>query len=546
MRILICHGFLLKGTGSNQYVQSLARALCKLGHDVMIMCQEGDPDLDFVNVFLRDNGGCSCSEPVWEKETFFPGTCTVYKPFIGGLFPVYVLDEYEGFDEVRTFSDLSEEQLDFYMAANRSAVHRLIETFKPNVIQVNHAVMLPYIVRPAAEAAETGYYVTVHGSSIEFTIRRDERYLAYGINGLSGASGIVAPSRYSAELLTELFAGRVEGLKEKTVILPHGVDTTLFKPVGGPIVSAVGELLELVVRRSGDSASEALCDCRDDIEEADEINGWISAGIERINSAVPEWLPEPDLENRLNELAGSGDPFLIFTGKLLETKGVHCALTAMPLVLREYPLARLVVVGFGELRGLLLLMLEALDKGDVDRLIQLCNYGNRRYDLCPEPFSPVIDFIQVLSRERLLEEYMELCAENDLIHSIIFTGYLTQEEHSRLLPYAAAFLAPSLAPEAFGLVALEAMACGVVPVTPVHSGFQTSLEPLDEVWGDEAGLFKLGAGRNMIEEIAEAVCRLLGMDSGLLRSRGREMRHVVESEYSWETVAERMVSIFTA
>lgn len=545
MRILICHGFLLKGTGSNQYVQSLARSLCKLGHDVVIMCQDGDPGLDFVNIFQRENKGCSGPELVWERETCYPGTCTVYKPYIGGLLPVYVLDEYKGFDEVRTFLDLSDKQLDSYVSMNRSAIRRLIKAFSPDAIQVNHAVMLPYIVRPEADDAEIGYYVTIHGSAIEFTVRRDERYLAYGIDGLSGASRIVAPSRYSADLLRELFGGRLGGLDKKTVVLPHGVDTMLFKPPGSPVVTAVGGLLELVHRRTGALAPEAFNDWRDDVEGSDDVDGWINAGIEKINSAVPEWLPEPDLEKRLSELACSGDPFIMLTGKLIETKGVHCALAAMPLVLSKYPRARLVVVGFGELRGLLRLMLEALDNGDLDRLVRLCDYGNRRYRLCPEPFNPVIDFIQALSKDRLLDGYRESCEGNDLIHSVIFTGYLTQIEHSMLLPYAAALLAPSLAPEAFGLVALEAMGCGVVPVTPKHSGFQTSLEPLDRVWGNEADIFKLGGGWNIVEDIATASCRLIGMDVGLLRSRGREMRAVVEREFSWEAVAERMVSIFT-
>jgi len=48
MRILIFHGYLLRGTGSNIYNASLARALASLGHEVHLVCQEralGDLDL---------------------------------------------------------------------------------------------------------------------------------------------------------------------------------------------------------------------------------------------------------------------------------------------------------------------------------------------------------------------------------------------------------------------------------------------------------------------------------------------------------------------
>jgi hypothetical protein len=40
VRALIFHGYLLRGTGSNVYNASVARALAGLGHDVHLLCQE--------------------------------------------------------------------------------------------------------------------------------------------------------------------------------------------------------------------------------------------------------------------------------------------------------------------------------------------------------------------------------------------------------------------------------------------------------------------------------------------------------------------------
>ena len=50
MRVLIFHGYLLHGTGSNIYNASLARALARLGHEVHLLCQDREAgSLDWVN-----------------------------------------------------------------------------------------------------------------------------------------------------------------------------------------------------------------------------------------------------------------------------------------------------------------------------------------------------------------------------------------------------------------------------------------------------------------------------------------------------------------
>ena len=45
MRILIFHGYLLRGTGSNIYNVSLARALAGLGHQVDLLCQDREVEM---------------------------------------------------------------------------------------------------------------------------------------------------------------------------------------------------------------------------------------------------------------------------------------------------------------------------------------------------------------------------------------------------------------------------------------------------------------------------------------------------------------------
>ena len=50
VRVLIFHGYLLRGTGSNVYNAELAIALVGAGHEVHLLCQDRDPlALDWVD-----------------------------------------------------------------------------------------------------------------------------------------------------------------------------------------------------------------------------------------------------------------------------------------------------------------------------------------------------------------------------------------------------------------------------------------------------------------------------------------------------------------
>ena len=76
MRILVFHGYLLRGTGSNVYNASLAGALARLGHEVHLVCQERAPEqLDFVDsVGDWDRGSLEL------RELHTPVRCTTYRP----------------------------------------------------------------------------------------------------------------------------------------------------------------------------------------------------------------------------------------------------------------------------------------------------------------------------------------------------------------------------------------------------------------------------------------------------------------------------------
>src|SRR4051794_41370375 len=113
VRTLVFHGYLLRGTGSNIYNTSLAKALVKLGHEVHLLCQDRQAgELDFVDRVGQWRGGelelRTLSEPV---------RCTAYLPDIGGGLPGYVADPDEGFHSV-PLPELHHEAVERYVQAD--------------------------------------------------------------------------------------------------------------------------------------------------------------------------------------------------------------------------------------------------------------------------------------------------------------------------------------------------------------------------------------------------------------------------------------------
>src|SRR5512133_1157391 len=97
MRILLWHGYLLGGTGSNVYTRALAREWSRAGHDVVVFSQERHP------------------------EAYDLGDAELVRPDIGRLLPVFVLDRYEGL-EAKLLQDCTRDERDQFVERNAAAV----------------------------------------------------------------------------------------------------------------------------------------------------------------------------------------------------------------------------------------------------------------------------------------------------------------------------------------------------------------------------------------------------------------------------------------
>src|ERR1700760_3813119 len=215
MRVLIFHGYMLRGTGSNIYNVNLAPALARLGHEVHLLCQD--------------------------REVRIPGV-QIHNPDIGGLLPVYVKDPYPGF-EVKTFDELTEAELDRYLEANVAAVREVAAAAGGiDLALANHLVMGPAIL---ARAGVSPYAVKIHGSALEYTVKPHfERFGPYAVEGVAPASGVLVGSHHTAESLWKALPQLPE-LEAKARLGPPGVDVEEFhlgpepRP---PLVVFVGKL----------------------------------------------------------------------------------------------------------------------------------------------------------------------------------------------------------------------------------------------------------------------------------------------------------------
>jgi len=136
----------------------------------------------------------------------------------------------------------------------------------------------------------------------------------------------------------------------------------------------------------------------------------------------------------------------------------------------------------------------------------------------------------------LLDHYRRASARLGLEEAVQFLGFVPEEMVAKYYNRCDIFILPSTsrAQEGFGMVALEAMACGR-PV--ICTGIVGVAEDVERVGG---GLV-VEAGKP--EVLAEAIARLL--QSGPEAQRmGAAGRRLVEERYGWRKVAERFEGLY--
>jgi glycosyltransferase involved in cell wall biosynthesis len=193
VKILLWHGYLLGGTGSNVYTRALAREWSKAGHDVVVVCQEPHP------------------------ERYDLAGARVVRPNIGGVLPVFVLDRYEGL-EPKLLQDCTRAELDRYVALNATAIGGELPV---DFVFTNHVLLGGAV----GWGSGLPFAVKAHGSELEYSMRGDPELQAWAREVLPRARAVFVGSEHIRNVLEEV-VGRFERVFE----VPPGVDVDDFRP----------------------------------------------------------------------------------------------------------------------------------------------------------------------------------------------------------------------------------------------------------------------------------------------------------------------------
>ena len=507
MRILIFHGYLLRGTGSNVYNADLAQALSSLGHEVHLLSQDREADslpwVDAVGIWgdegleVRETAGSS------------PGTghITVYLPRIGEILPVFVVDDYEGFT-ARAYPDLSDEEINSYIDANVEAIQDVIESSgEIDAALANHLISGPVICARAG----LEFAIKVHGSDLSYAvIPHPDRFVPFAREGVEAANAVVVGSGFTARALWDVMG--IPDLPAKTRLGPPGVDVERFRPSPEELDPTVE--VERLLSHLGSP------------DESDDDFGRDSAAA---TAALRSFL----------DIEGSR---AIYVGKLLVNKGVDLLLAAWPLVVaglvaESKPTPGLSIVGFGSFEDGLKRLWSAISSGDLDSALEIARRGR---ELEGEGRTGELRILSAFLDDPPTS-YLEM--GKAAAGSVFWTGRLDHGEVADVLPATDALIMPSTFPEAFGMVAAEAAACGVPFVSAAHSGILEVSDRLGEALDPaDARFLSFEVGSDSVQELATSLLHWLQLDSATRAEVGQILAKAASAAYSWRTMASSLVA----
>jgi N-acetyl-alpha-D-glucosaminyl L-malate synthase BshA len=178
---------------------------------------------------------------------------------------------------------------------------------------------------------------------------------------------------------------------------------------------------------------------------------------------------------------------ILSVGRLIDLKGTDYLIKALPKVLLRFPKAKALIIGSGPRKNHLL----------------------------------------------------KLAKDLQMQENIVFIDQIPNAELSKYYSLADVFVLPSIAnqkgeTEGFGVVLLEAMACGLPVIGSDVGGIP------DIIRNNETGLL---VGQKDSQDLSNQLIRLL-TDAALQNKLAVNARNLIEARFSWEMVAERFIKIY--
>ena len=514
MRIGILHGYELTGSGSNEYCRYLSSALAGAGHEVHVYCREPKPETiqHVTRAFAWDAQGGA--EQLFDRGDA-ESSCTLHQLPHGEVRPVFLTDKQRS-GNVKAFCDLDDDELRAYHELGVGVLRSIFARFEVDVVHANHVVWQPQLM---AEL-EQPYVVFPHGSAIEYTLRKDQRYRDAALDALVSASGWIVGSEEVRQRILDLYPEHAESLNARHRIVGVGVDTELFQPIGRSERRASIAKLRGIGGGKSPHQRKAL---------AERLDRGDFAAVRDYYDAYDHGKPDGDAVERLLELPWESGRVLLFVGALTAGKGLQDIIAALPQTFAESADVHLVIVGSGAYREVLEAQVHALATGNKELLAWLIENG---FDLDRSDLSgawPGHD--------------AEVKACPQLADRVHFVGRMQHNELRRLFPCADHAVFPSVVPEAYPLVLMESLANGVPPLVSDFSGFADGLNNLEQHL-DRAIVdrMRLPTGEDRVAQLSSRLTAALAHE--LSDQDRQELRNVAVERYDWRVRADEIVAAF--
>ncbi len=532
MHIGLYHGYELSGSGSNEYTRYLARYFVEAGHQVHIICREKSPEnIPYISqAYAWDQNG-ACQE-LFQRQNEGQ-LCVLHQLSHGDIRPVYLTDKQrEG--QVKSFIALTDDELAAYHQLNEQLLSLILAKHKLDVLHANHVVYQPIAAIKACQSSNTPLIIFPHGSAIEYTVKRDERYKRLALQGILASAGLIIGNNEVRDRILKLYPEHEALILAKSKIVGVGVDTTLFQPV--PPSEKEASVQKLIATQGGGGKSPA---------QVQELQQGLAAGNLEITqaywNAYKHALPDDNLNEQLRQIPWN-KPILIFVGALTVGKGLQSLITALPQVLEQHPQAQLVIVGSGAYREVLEALVYAIANSKRELLLELCAKGqDLDRNTLTGPWEDVQHFLtNPVNLERTLAQGQSL---EQQVH---FLGRLDHARLRYLFPCADLAIFPSVVPEAYPLVLMESLANGVLPLVSYFSGFKDGVDALQAFLPAsfiEKMRLPVGA-TNRVATIAHNLNGLLADER--LKTIKPKLRQIAVENYDWELRATQMVEAYEA
>lgn len=210
----------------------------------------------------------------------------------------------------------------------------------------------------------------------------------------------------------------------------------------------------------------------------DSVSKYFPGDYRIIPNGVDTGRFNPDIQPMKHLIQYS--PKILFVGRFEPRKGLKYLLQAFPMVIENYPTAKLIVVGRG-----------------------------------------------------FLEHYYRQYVEKHIKKHVIFCGHASPEDLPRYYASCDIYCSPATGAESFGIVLLEAMATGKPIVASDIPGYKKVMVDAQE------GLFFRACNP---QSLAEKINTLLG-DSEQMRTMGQAGREKALT-YDWRKVTKRVVQFY--